>query len=100
MTTAKEIARVLSVQIRRGGVGAANLKSVFHALDAEVFKVIDGNSYTLLATDAGMTLRTTSASPVSITVTTDFTRNVPVGSDVEVMQDGAGQVTFVASGVT
>ncbi|OBQ75332.1 hypothetical protein [Mesorhizobium erdmanii] len=48
-----------------------------------------------------MTLKTTSGSAVSILVTTDFTRNLPSGSSLEVIQSGAGQVTFVeGEGVT
>jgi hypothetical protein len=64
------------------------------------FKVVSGASYVLSASDVGLTLRTISGSAVTVTVTTDFTRNVPVGSEVEVLQYGAGQVTFVATGVT
>lgn len=60
-----------------------------------------GTSYTLGLADAGSVIETTSASAVTVTIPTNATVALPVGSVIEVMQAGTGQVTFTAaSGVT
>jgi hypothetical protein len=53
---------------------------------------------TLTSTDAGNTIRFTSASATTITVnaSTDF----PIGTRVDILADGAGAVTVTASGAT
>ena len=54
-------------------------------------------AYSLLAADANSVLRFTNSTSVALTVD----NVLPVGASVEVIQDGAGQVTFTAgSGVT
>ena len=56
-----------------------------------------GTTYTLVATDAGNTIRTTSSSAVTLTVANVLN----IGDRVEVVQSGTGQVTFTAgAGVT
>lgn len=54
-------------------------------------------AYSLLATDSNSVLRFTNSTSVALTID----NVLPVGASVEVVQDGAGQVTFTAgSGVT
>ena len=56
---------------------------------------------TIFATDAGKKLIFTSASAVTYTVEPESTYNAPEGTKIEVLQDGAGQVTFAeGTGVT
>jgi hypothetical protein len=55
-----------------------------------------GTTYTLLASDNGKVLTFNNASAITLTVPA----SLPVGFNVSVVQKGAGQVTFVASGVT
>jgi hypothetical protein len=86
-------ANALDVQMKRGGQGAADLKAVLYRSQ---IKIIDGTSYALMASDAGLTLKTTSASAVSITVPAGLNLSAPVF----IWQYGAGQVTLVeGSGV-
>lgn len=59
-------------------------------------QVISGTTYTLLSTDHNQRKRTTSASAVTITVPS----GLPDGFECAVVQGGAGQVTFSASGTT
>lgn len=86
-------AEALIVQMKRGGGGAANLKNVLYGSEV---KTVTGTSYTLLATDAGKTLKTTSGSAVSITVLA----GTDISAPIFIWQYGAGQVTLVeGSGV-
>lgn len=50
-----------------------------------------GTTYTTLSSDAGKTLRTTSGSAVTVTLS-----NLLPGERVDWVQSGAGQITFVA----
>lgn len=58
--------------------------------------IVPLTSYTLLTTDNGKQIITTSATPVTITVPT----GLQVGFNCQVLQQGAGQVSFVGSGTT
>jgi hypothetical protein len=58
-------------------------------------------SYTLVLADAGKVVEVNNASAVNLTVPPNSSVAFPVGTVVEVWQQGAGQVTIVAgSGVT
>ena len=58
-------------------------------------------AYPLSLADAGSVIEATSASPVTITVPANASVAFPVGTIIEVLQYGAGQVTIApASGVT
>lgn len=58
-------------------------------------------AYTLALTDAGAVVESTSASAVAVTVPLNATVAFPVGTVIEVLQYGAGQLTIAAaSGVT
>ena len=60
-----------------------------------------GTTYTILVGDAGRTIRTTSGSAVTITVPLNSAQALPVGTQIEVRQAGAGQVEISpAAGVT
>jgi hypothetical protein len=60
--------------------------------DVEVIPV-SGTSYSLTEVDSGKVLGFTSGSPVTVTAP----NSVPVGFNVVLVQDGAGQVTVVAA---
>lgn len=60
-----------------------------------------GTTYTLVAGDAGKLVTLDNAGAVSLTAPQDSDATIPVGTYVDVMQLGAGQVTVVAgSGAT
>jgi hypothetical protein len=65
------------------------------------FKTVTGTAYTLIPSDAGLCLETSSADPVAITVDTNANQDFEAGDVVVVAQNAAGQITFVpGSGVT
>jgi hypothetical protein len=61
-----------------------------------------GTTYTLALTDANNTMvELSNASGIALTVPANSTAAFPVGSQIHIMQTGAGQVTVgVAGGVT
>jgi hypothetical protein len=60
-----------------------------------------GTAYSLTANDAGDLITATNASAIVVTVPTNASVAFGIGTQVGVLQTGAGQVSFVgASGVT
>lgn len=60
-----------------------------------------GTTYTFALSDAGITVTCTNASPILATIPLNSTVAFPVGSNIDVIQGGAGKVTFTpAGGVT
>jgi hypothetical protein len=60
-----------------------------------------GTSYTLALTDSGKLVTLNNASAVTLTVPTNATVAFPVGTQIDLAQLGAGQVTVAAAaGVT
>lgn len=68
------------------------------AAKAPLTQTVDNKSaaYTILASDAGKIIRSTSATAVTFTIADVLSP----GQSVDFLQHGAGQVTFAASGVT
>lgn len=58
------------------------------------------SSYSVVAADAGKTVEINSASAVSLNLVLDATVNFPIGTIINVMQTGAGQVSIAAGGTT
>lgn len=56
-----------------------------------------GTSYTLQATDAQKMVTFTNTSPITVTVASNATQNLPVGTQIQLAQMGTGQVTFVGA---
>jgi hypothetical protein len=59
-----------------------------------------GTSYTFVLTDSGKYCRFTNSSAVSVTVPTNASVAFQVGTQIDVIQGGAGKVTLSGSGVT
>jgi hypothetical protein len=60
-----------------------------------------GTTYTFALSDNGAYCRFSNSSAVTVTVPTDASVALPVGTQIDVAQAGAGKVTFsAASGVT
>jgi len=73
-------------------VGTINASAVLYTIND-----VAGTTYTILSTDEGRVVRTTSASAVTITVADAL----QVGEQITFAQYGAGQITFApAGGVT
>jgi hypothetical protein len=76
------------------GNGATAWNRVLHTGNANLIIDISGN-YTITATDAFKTIRSTGGA-----VTVTLSNVLAVGQRIDFIQDGAGQITFSASGVT
>jgi hypothetical protein len=59
-----------------------------------------GTSYTLALTDVGKLVTLSNAAAVTLTVPTNATVAFPVGTEIDLAQLGAGQVTVAGAGVT
>jgi len=76
-------------------LGAAALSAAFNAL---VINAQTGTTYTLAATDAGGLITCANASAITVTVPTNAAVAFAIGTQIGVLQTGAGQVTFVGAG--
>ncbi|MFA5767333.1 MAG: collagen-like protein, partial [Candidatus Paceibacterota bacterium] len=59
-----------------------------------------GTTYTLAADDVGKAITLTNASPIAVTIPTNLAIPITNGSCIDVIQGGAGKVTFSGAGVT
>jgi hypothetical protein len=79
-------------------LGAVALSAAFNAL---VINAQTGTTYTLASTDAGGLITAANASAIVVTVPTNAAVAFAIGTQIGVLQTGAGQVTLVgAAGVT
>jgi hypothetical protein len=78
------------------GICAAGISAGSYILTSSGIKTLTGTTYTFLSTDNGDVLTMNNASPITVTVPS----GLPVGYSVTVIQLGAGQVSFTASGTT
>ena len=93
-----------NVQIAAGAIVNADISSSA-AIDlgkiADVTIDAKAASYTLVLTDKNKVIEVSNASATTLTVPADNSVNFPVGSQITVLQTGAGQVTIAgAAGVT
>lgn len=79
-----------------GAVTLADGKAAAEQTSAAVVAVT--GSYTLALSDAGRLVEVSSAGAATVTVPADATVNFPVGTEIEIMQEGAGEVTIAAAG--
>ena len=59
-----------------------------------------GTTYTLVLTDAGKLVEMSNAAAITLTVPTNATTAFPTGTQIDLLQTGAGQVTVGGAGVT
>lgn len=59
-----------------------------------------GTTYTLALSDISKLIKLTNASPVAVTIPTNVLIPIPIGSQIDLVQYGAGKVTFSGAGVT
>jgi len=57
-----------------------------------------GTTYTIVLTDAGKTITTSNASPVTVTIPASGTVNYEVGTVIQFLNIGAGALTIAATG--
>lgn len=63
-----------------------------------VFNQQSSTSYTLSATDQGKTIEISNASAITLTVPLNSSVAFPVGTVIDIIQTGAGQITVSATG--
>lgn len=77
------------IQIPAGGI-----------LEAPISTNSQITSYTLVLTDAGRLIEINSSSATTLTIPSDASVNFPVGTKIDVLQTGTGQITIAGSGFT
>ena len=89
--------------------GASAIRTLGSSIDTTVFAGLTqatlnsqtGTTYTLVLADAGKTIDLNNASSITLTVPPNSSVAYPVGTRIDLVQSGAGQVTVAAgSGVT
>jgi hypothetical protein len=86
--------------------GAAAIRSLGTAIDSTVFSGLTtanrnaqtGTTYTLVLADAGKLVDLNNASAITLTVPLNSSVAFPVGTRIDLIQSGAGQVTVAATG--
>lgn len=86
--------------------GASAIRSLGSAIDTTVFNGLTkatinsqtGTTYTLVLADAGKTIDLNNASAITLTVPLNSSVAYPVGTRIDLVQSGAGQVTVAATG--
>jgi hypothetical protein len=82
-----------STQVATTGNVSATVKTVPENAQA-------GTSYTLALSDAGRLVTLNNAAAITLTIPTNTAVAFPVGTRIDILQYGAGQVTVGGSGVT
>jgi hypothetical protein len=89
--------------------GASAIRTLGSSIDTTVFAGLTqatinsqtGTTYTLVLADAGKTIDLNNASAITLTVPPNSSVAYPVGTRIDLVQSGAGQVTVAAgAGVT
>ena len=74
--------------------------SISNAVTTGSINAQTGTSYTIQLSDRDRIVELNNANAITLTVPTDAAVNFPVGSNVSLLQTGAGQVTVGGAGVT
>ena len=76
----------------------AKYEGLFWSYGGNKYNTETGTTYTLVRDDAGITKRINNGSGTTITVPTNATVAFPIGTYINFVQEGAGQITFSAAG--
>lgn len=92
----------LTFETTRAGTAEAALQTNINATNIYAFNIQVGTVYTFVIGDAkGGTEKAvvcTSATAVTVTIPVNSSVNFPLGTVIELIQDGAGKVTVAAAG--
>jgi citrate lyase gamma subunit len=86
--------------------GAAAIRTLGSSIDTTVFTGLTqatsnnqtGTTYTLILSDAGKIIDMNNASAITLTVPLNSSVDFPVGTRIDLVQSGAGQVTVAGAG--
>jgi hypothetical protein len=76
----------------------AKYEGLFWSYGGNKYNTETGTTYTLVRDDAGITKRINNGSGTTITVPANATVAFPIGTYINFVQEGAGQITFSAAG--
>jgi hypothetical protein len=107
--TGGSVTGITDLTVADGGTGASSASAARTNLgvdDASVYAMAQtintqtGTSYTLVIGDAGKLITMSNAGAITLTVPTNASVAFNVGTRIDVLQYGSGQVTVAGSGVT
>lgn len=78
-----------------------NLQYLKDNQNTSTYNVISATSYSPVLTDSGITIVSTSGTAVTINIETNATTPFPIGTNIDIIQAGAGKITIAPrAGVT
>jgi hypothetical protein len=101
-TTSSELAGVISDETGSGALVFGTTPALSDPKIAQAIGNQSGTTYTFVLADQGKYIEFTNSSAVTISIPTDASVAFPVGTSIDIMQEGAGQLTVqaVSSGTT
>lgn len=94
--TAVELGHATDTTIARVSAGRVSIEGNPIVLEQQAINAQTGTTYTLAAGDCGKLVTLSNGSAITLTVPQDSDATIPVGTYIDVMQLGAGQVTVAA----
>ena len=96
-TTSSELAGVISDETGSGALVFGTSPSLSDPKIAQTINAQTGTTYTFVLADAGKYITASNASAQTYSIPTNATAAIPVGSSIDLIQIGAGQVTVQAA---
>lgn len=94
--TGIELGHATDTTIARVSAGRVSVEGNPIVLEQQAVNPQTGTSYTLVAGDCGLLVTLSNANPITLTLPQDSDATIPIGTYVDLMQLGAGQVTVQA----
>ena len=101
-TSSSELAGVISDETGTGALVFGTSPAISDPKIAQSIATQSGTTYTLVLADQGKYVEFTNSSAVTISIPTNASVAFPVGTSIDIIQEGAGQLTVqaVSSGTT
>lgn len=96
-TTSSELAGVISDETGSGALVFGTSPSLSDPKIAQSINAQTGTTYTFVLSDAGKYVTASNASAQTFSIPTNATAAIPVGSSIDIIQIGAGQLTVQAA---
>jgi hypothetical protein len=98
VTTGKIAASITLTTPNIGAATGTSLTTTGNVISHIATNAQTGTTYTLVAADDGRVIELSNASPITMTVPLDSSVNFTVGTQIILLQTGAGQVTVAGAG--
>jgi hypothetical protein len=96
-TSSSELAGVISDETGTGSLVFGTSPRLASPLITQTINAQTGTTYTLLTTDQGKYITLDNASAITVSIPTNATAAIPIGSSIDLIQTGVGQVTIQAA---